>query len=192
MPNISSSTGRIPLVKKSYRKLMSLGEGVNGADFRMVFDYGPLKDHEFLVQTTQLPGIKREVIEGKGPHGIGYHQQGNFINFGEVNGTFKEVISGLALSGIREAVRTKAYFNVTMGLVSESAGGSPAAATCRLEDCWIEMDPADLGVEDGAQIVKPPFILHYNWVDWLDRSGRTLGWDDNGDIISSLLNTLAG
>ena len=175
MPNISNVQANIPLVKSSYRRFVSMGEGAKGDDFRMTI--AGYSDLEFLVQITQMPEMKREMVEGFGPHGVQFKQQGKFLNAVDVPITFKEVVSGKALEALRDWVKNKYYLEVMLGLISESQEQSPVSATVRMEDCWIEIDGIDLSVEDGTTLVKPAGTLHTNWVSWLDDDQDDLSWE---------------
>lgn len=172
---VSNVNANIPLVKNSYKKLVSLGEGVKGDDFRMTFD--GYADLEFLVQSTQLPELKREMIESRGPHGVMFNQQGNFKNAGDLTITFKEVVTGKAYEALVEIARNKTYLKITLALISESQPESSQYTTAVLEDAWIELDAVDLSVDDTTTLVKPSGTIHYNWVDWLDEEGETLSWE---------------
>lgn len=173
MGNIAGVNENIGLVRKSYRKFVSLGEGATSDDFRMMVEGYP--DLEFLIQATQLPPVKREPIEGFGPHGVGFTQQGRFVNVQEVPITFKEVLSGEVYKAVREWVLKKLYLRVTLALLGESEPQSNANNTVVLEDTWIELEGVDLSVED-ATLVKPTGTLHVNWPSWLDPESETLDW----------------
>jgi hypothetical protein len=160
MANIANVQQNVSLVKNSYKKMVSL-----------------YADLEFLVQSTQLPALKREVIESKGPHGVMFNQQGNFMNAQDITIGFKEVISGKALECLREWVKEKKYLKVTLALVSESLPESASAASVVLEDAWIEIDAVDLSVDDTTVLVKPTGTLHGNWVTWADDDQDTLSWE---------------
>ena len=175
MPNISNVQQNVPLVKNSYKNLVSMGEGAKGDDFRMTIeDYSDL---EYLVQSTQLPALKREMIESKGPHGVMFNQQGNFMNAQDITITFKEVITGAALEALRDWVKEKKYLQVTLALISESLPESNIANSVVLEDAWIEIDAVDLSVDDTTTLVKPSGTIHGNWVTWADEEQETLPWE---------------
>jgi hypothetical protein len=175
MPNISNVQQNVPLVKNSYKNLVSMGEGIKGDDFRMTIEGYP--DLEYLVQSTQLPSLKREMIESKGPHGVMFNQQGNFMNAQDITITFKEVISGKALEAIRDWVKNKSYLQVNLAIVSESQPESNTANSVVLEDAWIEIDAVDLSVDDTTTLVKPSGTIHGNWVSWADEEQETLPWE---------------
>jgi len=175
MPNISNVQQNIPLVKNSYKNLVSMGEGIKGDDFRMTVE--GYADLEYLVQSTQLPALKREVIETKGPHGVMFNQQGNFMNAQDITITFKEVISGKALEALRDWVTEKKYLQVTLALISESQPESVYANSVVLEDAWIEIDAVDLSVDDTTTLIKPSGNIHGNWVTWADEDQETLPWE---------------
>jgi len=177
MANISNVNQNVPLVKGSYKKMVSLGEGAKGDDFRMVIERYP--NLEYLVQATQLPGLKREMIETKGPHGVMFQQQGNIMNAQDITITFKEVISGKALAALRDWVKNKRYLRINLALVSESQPESTDPGSFTLEDCWIEIDGIDLSVEDTTVLVKPTGTIHANWINWPgDEEEETLAWED--------------
>ena len=175
MANIANVQQSVPLVKNSYKSLLSMGEGAKGDDFRMTIE--GYSDIEYLVQATQLPAIKREMIESKGPHGVMFNQAGNFVNAQDVTITFKEVITGKALEVIRDWVKEKKYLTVTIALISESAPESVTANSVVLEDAWLEIDAVDLSVDDTASLVKPAGTIHGNWVTWADDEQETLPWE---------------
>ena len=175
MPNISNVQQNVPLVKNSYKNLVSMGEGAKADDFRMTIEGYP--DLEYLVQSTQLPALKREMIESKGPHGVMFNQQGNFMNAQDITIAFKEVISGKALEALRSWVTNKEYLQVTLALVSESQPESVYANSVVLEDAWIEIDAVDLSVDDTTVLVKPSGTIHGNWVTWPDEEQETLPWE---------------
>ncbi|MFZ4440395.1 MAG: hypothetical protein ACOYOS_18385 [Syntrophales bacterium] len=175
MANIANVSQSVPLVKNSYKSLLSMGEGAKGDDFRMTIE--GYSDIEYLVQATQLPAIKREMIESKGPHGVMFNQAGNFMNAQDVTITFKEVITGKALEVIRDWVKEKKYLTVTIALISESAPESVTANSVVLEDAWLEIDAVDLSVDDTTSLVKPAGTIHGNWVTWADDEQETLPWE---------------
>lgn len=173
MANISNVSHSIPLVKRSYQKLLSYGEGATAEDFRMVVE-GYL-DLEFLVQAAQLPPLGREPVEGFGPHGVQFTQQGRYKNIAEVPVTFKEVLSGVTYAAARDWVLNKRYLMVTLGLLAESEPNSNPYNTVVMYDTWLELEGVDLSVEDST-LVKPTGTLHANWLDYLDQNGVSMGW----------------
>lgn len=177
--NISGNTGSMERVKKSYKNLLALGEGANGADFRMTFDEPGYDDLEFLVQSTQFAAMAREMIESKGPHGVMFNQQGNYKNAVDVPITFKSVVSGKERVFLRDWVRNKRYITCYLAQISESAPESTSENTVTYEDCWIEIDGMDLSVDDGAVLVKPSGTLHVNWASHADDpvDQQTLSWE---------------
>jgi hypothetical protein len=117
------------------------------------------------------------MIESKGPHGVMFNQQGNFMNAQDITITFKEVISGKALEAIRDWVKNKLYLQVNLAIVSESQPESNTANSVVLEDAWIEIDAVDLSVDDTTTLVKPSGTIHGNWVSWADEEQETLPWE---------------
>lgn len=166
MANISNVQGNVPILKKSYKKFLSLGEKVTGDEFMMKIEgYDNLS---YLIQTTQLPAVQRENIESYGPLGVKFLQQGRYVNAQDVSFTFVEAITGDAYKAIREIVKNKKYVNITIGIVGESKSTSNENLTVKMEDCWIELEGADLSVEDGGTLFKPSGTIHANWIGWLD------------------------
>ncbi len=166
MANISNVVANVPLLKNSYKSFVALGEGIKGDDFVMNVDEYP--DLHFLVQTTQMPELKRDMLESRGPHGVYFNQAGNYKNAGDMSVSFKEVISGKAYDALVDWVLNKKYLTVTMAMVSESDPETVTSAAAVLEDCWLEIDALDLSVEDGTTLAKPTGTLHYNFVNWGD------------------------
>lgn len=171
---ISSVTGDVSLLKKTYKKMVSKGEGARGDQFRMTVD--GYSDLEFLVQNVQLPPVGREMIETFGPQGVKVQQQGRFKNDAEIPITFKEVLSGETFKAVRDWVKNKKYLQVTIAMMGEGQDSSSPNTTVVLDDCWLELEGVDLSVEDTAAIVKPAGTLHANWVSWCDDEEHTLGW----------------
>ena len=172
---LDNITANLDLIRTSYKNTVAMGPAVNGAAFRMLIREYP--DLEFLVQTTQLPELKRELMETKGPRGVGFRQQGNIVNAGQITIGFKEVLSGACYAALLDAVRNKQYLSVTLALLPEENTESVPANTVDLEDCWIELDMTDLSVDDGATIVKPNGTLHYSWLSWYDQDlTQPIGW----------------
>ncbi|HEN20862.1 MAG TPA: hypothetical protein ENN86_02510 [Desulfobacteraceae bacterium] len=173
MSNIAGVNENIGLVRKSYRKFVSLGEGATSDDFRMTVEGYP--DLEFLIQASQLPPLAREPIEGFGPHGVQFTQQGRYKNIAEVPITFKEVLSGEVYKTVREWVLKKMYLKITLALLGESDPQSNPNTTVVFEDTWIELEGVDVSVED-ATLIKPTGTLHVNWLSYLDPESETLDW----------------
>jgi hypothetical protein len=169
----SFGSANVALVKKSLNKFLSMGEKATSDDFRMTVEgYSEL---EFLIQTGQLPPIKREMVEIVGPHGMQVQQQGKIINAHEVPITFIETVSGAVLGVLRDWVKNKRYLTVTLAMLSEGDTQSSKAATVRFENCWIESDAIEFSVEDNTPL-KPAATLHVNWVSYFDEDGNTLNW----------------
>ncbi len=167
---INNLRGNVSLIRKSYKDTVGMGPGVSGADFRMkIAEYPKL---EFLVQTTQIPELKREVIEAKGPLGVEFIQYGRPLNSGQIAISFKEVISGACYAAIRDAVLNQKYLSITLSLIPEENAQPVKANTVDLKDCLIELEATDLSVEDGAYIVKPSGTIRYSWLSWYDEDSQ--------------------
>jgi len=171
MENFGESN--VPLVKKSFNKFLAMGEKATGDNFRMTVAEYP--DLEFMVQATQLPPIRRELVEYNGPHGVQVKQQGRIINAHDITITFIENIAGDILKTVREWVHKKKYLEMTLSLVSEAETGSSVPNTVVLEHTWIESEAIDLAVDDNTPI-KPSATLHANWVTYYDDGGEIQGW----------------
>jgi len=157
MGSISGAVGNVNLLRETYKKMTALGEVVKGQDFRMQVE--GYSDLEFLIQASTTPPLKREVVETVGPLGVKSIQQGRFMNEVEMQITFKEVLSGIAFGALKEWTREKQYRLVTLTLVSESDNTAIDEHTWEIDDCWIELDGADLSVEDAVPL-KPSGTLH--------------------------------
>lgn len=175
MSNLRGNKANVALVKQSYKNLLALGEGANGADFRMTIEEFP--DLEFLIQSTQWPAATREMIETKGPHGVMVNQQGNVKNAGDITIMMKEVVSGVARGLTNRWVKEKLYLTVNLALISESMPNANGNTSCTMEDCWIEIDASDLSVDDGATLYKLNGTIHYNWADTWDDTSEPMAWE---------------
>lgn len=172
MANISNVSGNVALLKKAYKKWVALGEKVTGNEFKMIIEGYP--DLTYLISSTQMPAMIREVVETFGPGGVKFQQQGRFVNSQDISFAFEEVITGKTLKPLRDWVKNKKYLKITIGLVSESQTTSSPDTTVVLEDCWLECDAIDLSKEDGTTVLKPSGTLHINWVGWLDDETTTV------------------
>jgi len=172
MGSISGVQANIPIIKRSYKKLVALGEKATGSEYVMEVEGYP--DLTFLVSSVSLPGMQREVVETFGPHGVKVQQQGKYMNSQDVPITFDEVITGRSLAALRDWMTNKRYLRVTLGLVSESLTESDPNTTVVMEDCWIEIDATELGNENSTTVVKPTGTLHANWVDWFNENQATV------------------
>lgn len=166
MANITDVHGNIPTLKKGYKKLLGLGEGLVSDEFIMEFEGN--ENMRYLVQITQFPALAREIAETYGPQGVQFKQATRFKNAQDVPITFKETIKGHAYEFLRDLVANKKYITIKLTAAGESfLDGNPHAAV-RMEDCWIEIDGVDLSVEDGASLARPAGTIHANWVSWCD------------------------
>lgn len=172
MGSISGVQANIPIIRRSYKKLVALGEKVTGSEYVMEVEGYP--DLKYLVSSVSLPAIQREVVETFGPHGVMVRQQGKYMNAQDIPITFDEVISGRTLAALRDWVENKRYLRVTLGLVSESMTESDPNTTVVMEDCWIECEAVELGNENSTTVVKPTGTLHANWVDWFGENQATV------------------
>lgn len=173
MANIFDAKGNVDLVKHGYKKLLGLGEGVASDEFIMTFEGND--NIRWLVQSTQLPALMRENIESYGPQGVQFNQQGRFKNSQDVPITIKETIKGHAYEFLRDLVTNKKYITIKLALAGESFEGGNSHTELKLEDCWIEIEGADLSVEDGTTLVRPNGTIHANWCGWCDSDAGSQG-----------------
>jgi hypothetical protein len=174
MSNITGVSQSIGLIKSSYKKYVSFGEKAVSSDYRMLIQQYP--NLEYLIHATQLPELKREIIEDYGPHGVMFNQQGRYKNAVDITITFKEIITGEAYKCLRDWVRNKRYLDVWIGLMGESSPESNEHNTLLCEDVWCELDATDLSNEDNTTLIKPSGLLHVNWHSWVDAVPHTLEW----------------
>ena len=179
--------GNISLIRKSYKNNIAMGPAVNASAFRMIIHEYPKL--EFLVQTTQIPELKREIIEAKGPLGVSFVSYGKPLNSGHITISFKEVISGACYKAIRDAVVNGKELSITLSLIPEentlSVGSGPIdlalsvpANNVDLTGCLIELDTVDLSVDEGSTMVKPNGTIHYSWLSWYDDDAtKSIGLD---------------
>ena len=157
MGSISGVQADVNLLRETYKKMTSLGEVIKGQDFKMSVE--GYSDLEFVIQSSTTPPTKREVVETYGPFGVKSIQQGRFMNEVEMQITFKETISGVVYAALTDWAKNKKYLDVTLELISESLSTPIDPHTWLIEDCWIELDGADLSVEDAVPL-KPSGTLH--------------------------------
>lgn len=173
MANIHDVQGNVPIVKRGYKKLLGLGEGVSSDEFIMEFEGNA--NMRFLVQSTQMPALMRENIESYGPLGVQFNQMGRFKNAQDISITFKETIKGHVYQFLRDLVMNKKYINIKLTTAGEAYLDGNSHTAVRLEDCWIELEAVDLSVEDGASLVRPSGTIHANWVSWCDDDAANMG-----------------
>ena len=177
MANIHDVYGNVSTIKKSYKRLLGLGEGVASDEFIMEFEGN--SDVRFLVQSTQLPALMRENIESYGPFGVQFNQQGRFKNAQDISITFKETIKGHAYQFLRDLVKNKKYITIKLTTAGESFLGGNNYTGVLLEDSWLEIEGVDLSVEDGASLVRPSGTIHANWCGWCDDDSAGMGLSAN-------------
>lgn len=166
MSTLVDAHGNVPVIKRSWKRLMGLGEGMVGNEFIMSFEGND--NVRFLVQTAQIPALQRANVETFGPHGVMFRQQAWFQNAQDISVSFKETIKGHAYEFLRSMIRDKLYITIILTAAGESyLNGNPHAAV-KLYDSWIELDAVDLSVEDGISLVRPSGTIHANWVSWCD------------------------
>jgi hypothetical protein len=147
---ITNTVGNISLLQTSYStSIQKIGEVARAQDFLLTFPGDETSVIQYLVQSATTPAIKREVVETVGPFGVRSIQQGRFINEIEMAITFKETVTGAGLVFLQAWTRDKKYQEVKISLVSESTDKAPSWT---ITECWIELDGADLSVEDAVPL----------------------------------------
>jgi hypothetical protein len=155
---ITNTVGNISLLQTSYStSIQKIGEVARAQDFLLTFPGDDTSVIQYLVQSATTPAIKREVVETVGPFGVRSIQQGRFINEIEMAITFKETVTGAGFVFLQTWARDKLYQIVTVSMISESTGDSATAPTSKapswtITECWIELDGADLSVEDAVPL----------------------------------------
>lgn len=157
--------------KTTFASFANLGAAAKADDFRVKID-DITDDIGLLIQGFQIPEMKRELVETYGPHGVKIQQQGKFLNSGDIQLTFREVVTGKVLAALKAWCTGRLYKKVILTVTPEDEVDN--TLTVDMEHCWFEMDPSDMSVEDGTQQLKPTGTLHYNWVGW-DTASTTAG-----------------
>jgi hypothetical protein len=150
--SFSAVGSNITLLQETYRRAASLGEAARAQDFYMNVSGTGNELLVYLVQAATTPALKREVVETVGPYGVRSIQQGRFMNEIEMAITFKEVVSMIAFKALEKWCQNKDYLDVTLTLGSESSGLVVSAQKWLITDCWIELDGAELSVEDAVPL----------------------------------------
>lgn len=161
MANVDPGTANVSYLKTGYKKLLGLGEGITGEEFLMEFEGN--ENIKYLVQTAQIPAIRRDMIESRGPLGLQFNQQGAYKNAQDINIAFKEVLKGETFNFLRDWVVNHRYYTVKLTLTGEKYSGQ-GSTSWTMEDCWIEVEAVDLSVEDSTSLIRPNGTLHANWV----------------------------
>ena len=157
---ISNTAANIGLLQTSYNtSIQTIGEVARAQDFLLTFASGTGTSDstqnviiQYLVQSATIPAIKREVVETVGPFGVRSIQQGRFMNEIEMAITFKETVTGAGYAFLQTWTRDKLYKEVTVSMVSESRSSSTECPSWTVTECWIELDRADLSVEDAVPL----------------------------------------
>lgn len=158
-----SGTGNMPMVRRATSGFMAAGHKAVASDF--YFTIKGVENLRVLVQSTQVPEIRRKLVETKGPLGVGVPQQGGPKKDGELTITFAENVTGDVYRELRRLSDTKTYFECRLALVCEEKPGSVAPLIYDFDGAWIELDPSDLSVEDDSSTIKPSGTLHYAWFE---------------------------
>ena len=158
-----SGTGLMPLVRQTASQFMAAGSKQVAADFFLTIH--ELEHLRILVQTTQVPKIARQLVETKGPLGVGVPQQGRPIREGELSITFAENVTGDVYRAIRDLSDARSYFQCNLTLACEEKPNSVSALRYDFDGAWIELEPSDLSVDDDTTIIKPSGTLHYAWFE---------------------------
>lgn len=162
-----SGTGNMNMVKLATAGFMASGHKAVASDFFLSITsggYPALRGLQMLVQSAQIPEIRRKLVETKGPLGVGVPQQGGPKKDGELTITFVENVTAEVYRNLRTLSDNKVYFEGSLTLSCEESPKMPGS-TYELYGAWIELDPSDLSVEDDANTIKPSGTLHYAWFE---------------------------
>jgi len=162
MASFSTNHGEPKLMKAALLKALAAGERIPASQFKMTFDGE--SGMEYIVDATQIPPMKRHVMETFGHMGVKINQQGSFDNAGEITVTLSETLTGKALKFVRDAVLQKKYMDITITITPETLAGAEAIEV-KLTACFIASDAIDLANESVTEYVKVPLTINFNWID---------------------------
>ncbi|MBF0121718.1 MAG: hypothetical protein HQK79_23050 [Desulfobacterales bacterium] len=186
LKELDSNAVSISVLKRSYKKNVSLGQKLGTDDFKLMIKEYP--ELTFLVQSSQTPQLKRSPIETYGPHGQKIVQQGRLENSVEIPITFAETISGHLWRALRDWVINKKYLIVVMQACSS------ADLKWEILDSWIAIDGVDWSFEDGTAY-KPNGTLYGQYFpeETLSISGMAKGLTTGAAKIGlDILNNILG
>lgn len=164
MAGHANAVGNTAFLKQQYVANRSMGEKLNGSEFKMTI-IGQ-EQLSVLFRTTQFPERTREDVEDFGPNGMKFSQHGPIRNSGEMQCQSVETLDGQMLAFIKDAVKNKKYFDVRVEATPESLGGNaPDALKVNLYDCKIYVDNTDLSTEDVTALVRPNLRIVYNFIE---------------------------
>ena len=152
------ASGHIDVLKKSFQSRIALGNPAISAEFKLTIPEYP--DLSVLATNISVPALKRAVVETFAGMGVKFIAQGGFDNAYESPVTFQEVEAGNLYKALKDWVGNKKYLDITVALVSEEHPDGIPDHTFVINECWLEMDPAELSVEDVTMAVKPAGTLH--------------------------------
>jgi hypothetical protein len=149
----TSTTQTYDIAKESYKKHVALGEKATTDVFWLSLEGN--EDLKWLVQSSQIPQIGREIIEMFGPNGVQFKKWGRYKNIGELPITFLETIEGIVAKAVIEWVLSGDARDATL----EAFG-----LKWKLRDCILEIDGTEMNYEDNT-LVKPAGTLHVGFIE---------------------------
>lgn len=164
----ANGVGKLPMLKAAASGFMSSGHKAVASDFLFTISENSVPDLAgltMLIQSTQIPEVRRKLVETKGPFGVGVPQQGGAKKDGEMSITFAETVNSQVYRALRTLSDNKVYFAATLMLACEENPGATKDTTYEFSAAWIELDPSDLSVEDDTATIKPSGTLHYAWFE---------------------------
>ena len=162
---LENATGDIGLLRDSHKRSIAIGELPLGSEFVMEFIDAP-SELKVKIRTTQIPEIKRQIVEDTGHMGLAHRQFGPVINSGEISVTLVDDLDGKTMSFVRDLVVNKKAIDIEIRIAPESKGGqSTNAQRFKLSGCLVGSDAIDLSTEDNTVAYKPTLTIVYQWVE---------------------------
>lgn len=161
MGYINGGDGDVGFLKRTFRETTARGEKLRGYQYEVNVE--GLKDLTYLISTTAFVLPKREMVEEPGPQGLTFKLMGKLLNSQEVPVTIQVPKDPRAVAFLRRWVENKEYRDIEIRLKGEGHLNPDEAHINRLDSCWPDIDPAELGFENG-QVLQVSGTLYVNWV----------------------------
>lgn len=157
--------GNPAYLKQQLMKHRQAGEKALACQFRVKFEGYPNLD--ILCAASQLPPLKRAMVEGYGPMGTQSNQQGPLENAGVATWQIHETITGDTLRTLRKIIKDgETIPSIRLEITPESAGGQ-AVGGVELLECSLETDSVDFANDSVTEVVKVPLTINYIWSEEL-------------------------